>query len=156
MCGIYRCRDPGDSRVTRVDCLRHSVDKNTSAGVEKALRQDVAKSTVTAVRALGWAATVLGMPAPAVFADVECDVGYAQVPALPPWSLLGKRVLSGCLPREHAFLAGRHLTFYRAEFFARVLFPDVEELERLENKRSIVIRRRTATEAPQGSSSRAA
>lgn len=94
-------------------------------------RQDVAKSTVTAVRALGWAATVLGMPAPAVFADVERDVGYVQVPSLPPWSLLGKRVLSGCLPREHAFLAGRHLTFYRAEFFARVLLPDVEELESL-------------------------
>ncbi|MEO8182084.1 MAG: hypothetical protein ABI895_24885 [Deltaproteobacteria bacterium] len=94
-------------------------------------RQDVAQSTVTAVRALGWAATLLGMPAPAVFTDVERDVGYAQVPALPPWSLLGKRVLSGCQPREHAFLAGRHLTYYRAEFFARVLLPDVEELESL-------------------------
>jgi hypothetical protein len=99
--------------------------------VEPGDRQDVATSTVTAVRALGWAATVLGMPAPAIFTDVERDVGYAQVPALPPWSLLGKRVLSGCLPREHAFLAGRHLTFYRAEFFARVLFSDVEELETL-------------------------
>jgi hypothetical protein len=94
-------------------------------------RQDVAKSTVTAVRALGWAATVLGMPAPSVFADTARDVGYAHVPALPPYSLLGRRVLSGCTPREHAFLAGRHLSYYRAEFFARVLFPDVAELETL-------------------------
>jgi hypothetical protein len=99
--------------------------------VTEAERQDVAKSTVTAVRALGWAATVLGMPAPNVFADTARDVGYAHVPALPPWSLLGRRVLSGCTPREHAFLAGRHLTYYRAEFFARVLFPDVAELETL-------------------------
>lgn len=99
--------------------------------VAEADRQDVAKSTVTAVRALGWAATVLGMPAPNVFADPTRDVGYAHVPALPPWSLLGRRVLSGCTPREHAFLAGRHLTHYRAEFFARVLFPDVAELESL-------------------------
>jgi len=99
--------------------------------VEPSDRQDVTKSTVTAVRALGWAAAVLGMPAPSVFADPARDVGYTHVPAMPPWSLLGKRVLSGCMPREHAFLAGRHLTFYRAEFFARVLFPDVAELESL-------------------------
>ncbi|HEU4580682.1 MAG TPA: hypothetical protein VFS67_20635 [Polyangiaceae bacterium] len=99
--------------------------------VAEADRQDVAKSTVTAVRALGWAAAVLGMPAPSVFADPARDIGYTHVPAMPPWSLLGKRVLSGCMPREHAFLAGRHLTFYRAEFFARVLFPEVAELESL-------------------------
>jgi hypothetical protein len=94
-------------------------------------RQDVSKSTVTAVRALGWAAIVLGMPAPSVFTDIDRDVGYTHVPSLPPWSLLGRRVLSGCRPREHAFLAARHLTFYRAEFFARVLLPDVAELESL-------------------------
>jgi hypothetical protein len=99
--------------------------------VDESDRQDVAKSTVTAVRALGWAAAVLGMPAPSVFTDTDRDIGYTHVPALPPWSLLGKRVLSGCPPREHAFLAARHLTFYRAEFFARMLFPDVEELESL-------------------------
>jgi hypothetical protein len=71
------------------------------------------------------------MPVPAVYADTSRDVGYTHVPALPPWSLLGKRVLSGCMPTEHAFLAGRHLTYYRAEFFARTLFPDVAELESL-------------------------
>ncbi len=99
--------------------------------VEESDRQDVQKSTVTAVRALGWAAKLLGMPVPSVFAAADRDVGYTHVPALPPWSLLGKRVLSGCKPRELAFLAGRHLSYYRAEFFARVLFPDVAELESL-------------------------
>jgi hypothetical protein len=99
--------------------------------VDESDRQDVSTTTVTAVRALGWAATVLGMPAPSVFADADRDVGCVHVPAMPPWSLLGKRVLSGCKPREHAFLAARHMTYYRSEFFARVLLPDVAELESL-------------------------
>ena len=68
------------------------------------------KSTVTAVRALGWASAVLGMPAPSVFADPQRDVGYAHVPAMPPWSLLGKRVLSGCMPREHPSVRGEDVT----------------------------------------------
>ncbi len=99
--------------------------------LDESHRQDAAKTTITAVRALRWAATLLGMPAPSIFTDPERDVGYAHVPGLPPWSLLGKRVLSGMKPGEHAFLAGRHMSYYRAEFFARVLFPDVQELESL-------------------------
>jgi hypothetical protein len=114
--------------VGRAAALQH--DKRLPE-VDEADRQDVAKTTVTAVRALGWAATVLGMPAPSVFADPDRDVACVHVPAMPPWSLLGKRVLSGCRPRQHAFLAGRHMAYYRSEFFARVLFPDVAELESL-------------------------
>jgi hypothetical protein len=99
--------------------------------LDESHRQDSTKTTITAVRALRWAATLLGMAAPGIFTDPERDVGYAHVPGLPPWSLLGKRVLSGMKPGEHAFLAGRHMSYYRAEFFARVLFPDVQELESL-------------------------
>jgi hypothetical protein len=114
--------------VGRAAALQH--DKKLIV-VDESDRQDLTTTTVTAVRALGWAATVLGMPAPSVFADADRDVGCVHVPAMPPWSLLGKRVLSGCKPREHAFLAGRHMTYYRGEFFARVLLPDVAELESL-------------------------
>lgn len=94
-------------------------------------KHDPSGSTVAAVRALGWSATVLGMPAPVIYVDATRDVAYAHVPAMPPWSLLGKAVLSGRKPKEQAFLAGRHMTYYRAEFFAKVLFPAVPELENL-------------------------
>ena len=92
-------------------------------------RHDPKQSTVTAVRALGWSASVLGMPAPAIYTDVERELGYAHVPGVPPYSLIGKGALSGCTQAEVAFLAARHMAYYRAEFFVRVLFPDVSELE---------------------------
>ncbi len=94
-------------------------------------KQDLAKTTVMAARALGWAAAVLGMPAPPVYVDPTREVGYAHVPAMPPFSLVGKGVLSGRTQLDNAFLAGRHLTAYRAEFFVKVLFGAVTELEDL-------------------------
>lgn len=94
-------------------------------------RQEPNGSTIAAVRALGWSASVLGMPAPVIYADAGRDVAYAHVPAMPPWSLLGKGVLSGRKPKEQAFMAGRHMSYYRAELFAKVLFPAVPELEDL-------------------------
>ncbi len=94
-------------------------------------KQELASTTIAGVRALGWAATVLGMPAPTVYADPSRDMGHVHVPSMPPFSLLGKRALGGLSLPAQAFLAGRHMTFYRAEFFAKVLFPGVQELEDL-------------------------
>lgn len=88
-------------------------------------------STVMAVRALGWAAAVLGMPAPSALADPSREVGYAAVPNVPPFTLVGNRVLKGCTRVEHAFLAARHMTSYRAEYFVKELFPALPELEDL-------------------------
>ena len=84
-----------------------------------------------AVRALGWSASVLGMPSPAIYTDVERELAYAHVPGVPPYSLIGKEALSGRTQAEIAFSAARHMAYYRAEFFARVLLPEVSELEDL-------------------------
>jgi len=94
-------------------------------------KQDTAKATVTAVRAVPWAAAILGLPAPPVYADRERDVGYEHIPAIPPVTLLGKRVLSGRTQLEHAFLVGRHLCFYRLEHYVKSLFSAVPDLEDL-------------------------
>jgi hypothetical protein len=94
-------------------------------------RHDAKDSTVMAVRALGWAATVLGMPTPAIYTDVERELAYAHVPGVPPYSLIGKQALAGRTQAEIAFLAARHMTYYRAEFFVKVLFSEVNELEDL-------------------------
>lgn len=94
-------------------------------------RQDVAKATVTAVRAIPWAAAILGIQAPAVFVEKDRDVGYQHIPAVPPVTVLGQRVLSGRSQLEHAFLVGRHLAFYRAEHYVKTLFHAVQDLEDL-------------------------
>ena len=65
-----------------------------------------------AVRCFGWAAAILGLPTPPIFAVVDFDGLVSMVPGVPPSTLLGKRALSGRAPRELAFLAGRHLACF--------------------------------------------
>lgn len=94
-------------------------------------RQDPAKATVTAVRAIPWAAAILGLPAPAVFVEREREVGFEHVPSVPPVTVVGKKVLSGRSQLEYAFLVGRHLAWYRSEHFVKTLFSSVPDLEDL-------------------------
>ncbi len=96
-----------------------------------ALKQDPKQSTVMAVRALAWAATVLGMPTPSIYADVEREVAFQHVLDVPPYTLVGKGALAGRTQMESAFLAARHMTHYRAEFFVKVLAPGLGDLEDL-------------------------
>jgi golgin subfamily B member 1 len=98
---------------------------------DESQRQDPAQTTIMAARALSWAAAVMGMPAAPVYTDPSKDVGYAHVPAMPPFSLVGKRALSGRTQLQNAFHAARHLACYRPEFFVKVLFPAVTQLEDL-------------------------
>lgn len=95
------------------------------------LRQDPAKATITAVRAVPWAAAVLGLPVPPLFVEKDRDAGYEAIPGVPPVTVIGKRVLSGRSQLEHAFLVGRHLSWYRQEHFVKSLFNAVPDLEDL-------------------------
>jgi hypothetical protein len=94
-------------------------------------RQDPAQTTVTAVRALAWSAAILGVGIPVVIVDPKCEGSYVHTPALPPMTLVAHSALSGRAQRELAFMAGRHLTMYRAEHYVRTLFPSVQDLEDL-------------------------
>ncbi len=94
-------------------------------------RQDPAKATITAVRALPWAAATLGLPLPPIFLEKDRDSGYEHIPAVPPVSVIGKSVLTGRTQLEHAFLVGRHLSWYRGEHFVKTLFSAVPDLEDL-------------------------
>ncbi|MBK7582215.1 MAG: hypothetical protein IPI67_18665 [Myxococcales bacterium] len=95
------------------------------------LKQDPAKATVTAVRALPWGAAILGLPVPPIFLEKDRDAGYEHIPGVPPVTFIGKRVLSGKSQLEHAFLVGRHLSGYRQEHFVRTMFSAVPDLEDL-------------------------
>jgi len=94
-------------------------------------RQDPAKATVTAVRAVPWGAAILGLPCPPIFLEKERDAGYEHIPGVPPLTSIGRRVLSGRSQLEHAFLVGRHLSGYRQEHFVKTLFSAVPDLEDL-------------------------
>lgn len=94
-------------------------------------RQDPAKATITAVRALSWAAAILGLAPPPIFLEKDREVGFEHIPAVPPVTVVGKRVLSGRTQLEQAFLAGRHLSWYRQEHFVKTLFNAVPDLEDL-------------------------
>ncbi|MCS6898849.1 MAG: hypothetical protein RMJ98_02500 [Myxococcales bacterium] len=113
----------------RVSALRR--DKALPV-LDPATRQDPQKSTLQAVRCFTWAASILGMTAPALYAAPQQYGGLVEmVPGLPPVSRLGKQALSGRNAPELAFLAGRHLSWYREEHFVRLLVPSIPDLEDL-------------------------
>ncbi|MEP7052442.1 MAG: hypothetical protein ABJB12_18895 [Pseudomonadota bacterium] len=114
--------------VGRVTALRR--DKKLHQA-DPATRQDPGKATITAVRALPWAAAIMGLAAPPIYLEKDRESGYALIPGVPPFSAVGKHVLTGRTQLEHAFLVGRHLSWYRQEHFVKLLFPAVPDLEDL-------------------------
>jgi len=94
-------------------------------------KQDPEKSTIQAVRCFSWAASILGMRAPALYADPSYAGLVEMVPGVPPSTRLGQAALSGRSPHELAFVAGRHLAWYRPERFVRMLVPQIADLEDL-------------------------
>lgn len=110
----------------RVTALRH---QNALPKLDPARLQDVKTSTVQAVRCFAWAASILGMAVPPIYADPTWDGLAEMVPGIPPVTRLGKRALSGRSPQELAFMAGRHMASFREDHFVRLLFPSIPDLE---------------------------
>jgi hypothetical protein len=53
------------------------------------------------------------------------------MPATSPATAIGPQVRAGMTVQQLAFLAGRHLTYYRPEHYALVFFPTLAELSAL-------------------------
>jgi hypothetical protein len=83
------------------------------------------------VRCFAWSAAVLRIASPPLYADPEFSGVVEMVPALPPATRIGAAALSGRSPLELAFIAGRHLSWYREEHFIRLLVPAIPDLENL-------------------------
>jgi hypothetical protein len=112
----------------RIATLRHQKALPT---LDPQKLQDPKSSTLAAVRCFVWGAAIFGMTAPPLYADTDFAGAVEMVPGMPPASRLGKLALSGRSPDEVAFIAGRHMSFYREEHFMRMLMPDVQDLEDL-------------------------
>ncbi len=93
-------------------------------------KQDKA-STVSAVRTFVWAARALSVPLPELYVLEQVPSGIAAVPAATPTTALGPSALSGRTVQQLAFLAGRHLTYYRPAHYPLVFFPTLAELSSL-------------------------
>jgi tetratricopeptide (TPR) repeat protein len=90
-----------------------------------------AASTVSAVRSIQWAAKVLGVAAPDLYVLDTVPGGIAAVQAATPSTALGPDILRGLTTQDLAFLAGRHLTYYRPEHYALVHHPTLPDLSAL-------------------------
>ena len=88
-------------------------------------------STASVVRTFVWAARALGIAAPELYLLDNVPSGIAAIPATTPSTALGVQVRSGMTVQQLAFLAGRHLTYYRPEHYALVFFPTLAELSSL-------------------------
>jgi len=94
-------------------------------------RHDAHSSTVSAVRAIAWAATTLGLRTPPIFVDAAETLPFEILPALPPAIRLGGPMLSGQTATQLAFHCGRQLTWFREEHFVCTLVPSIAYLEEL-------------------------
>ncbi|HVJ89142.1 MAG TPA: hypothetical protein VM580_05010 [Labilithrix sp.] len=112
--------------IGRLSALRR--DKQL-VKLDPAKKQEPTTTTVQAVRCFHWASAILGMHAPALFADADYEGFVEMVPGVPPASRIGAQALSGRSAAELAFLAGRHLASYREEHFVKMLVPSARGLE---------------------------
>jgi hypothetical protein len=92
-------------------------------------KQDPTASTIQAVRCFSWAAAILGMAPPLLYADPGYHGMVEMVPGMPPATRIGAQALSGRSTAELAFIAGRHVAYHRAENFMRLLVPQIRDLE---------------------------
>jgi hypothetical protein len=99
--------------------------------LDPARKQDPKVSTLQAVRCFSWGGSILALGSPPLYADPEFAGTVEMVPGVPPATRLGRAALSGRSPLELAFLAGRHLSYFRQEHFIRLLVSSIPDLEDL-------------------------
>ncbi len=98
--------------------------------LDPARKQDPG-STASVIRTFIWAARALGVKLPDLYSMNDVPSGIAAVPVAAPATALGPQVLAGRSVQELAFLAGRHLTYYRAGHYPLVFFPTLADLSAL-------------------------
>jgi tetratricopeptide (TPR) repeat protein len=91
-------------------------------------RQDVERSTVSAVRTVGWVCKLFGIPCPAVYAAAsEVPGGVGVLAAIEPAIALGPSLLSGRSPGELAFLLAREVVVLRLTSRLLAFYPTFDD-----------------------------
>lgn len=110
--------------------LEQLAAKKKLPALDPATKQDKG-STASVVRTFVWAARALGIAVPDLYLLDDVPSGIAAVPAASPGTALGPQVRAGMTVQQLAFLAARHLTYYRPEHYALVFFPTGADLSSL-------------------------
>ncbi len=116
--------------------VAHRIDQLKVAGklprLDPKALQNLEQSTVSAVRTVGWAAKLIGVKTPAIYAKTEeVGTGIALVPALEPTVALGKSMLSGRSVPELTFRIAWELAYERVTGRLLHLYPSLAELGQL-------------------------
>ena len=91
-------------------------------------QKDVHATTASLVRTFAWASQVLGVTLPDLYFMDGVPGGIAAAQVEVPSTVVAPELASGLSAQELAFLAGRHLAYYRPEHYALVFFPTLAEL----------------------------
>jgi hypothetical protein len=89
------------------------------------------ESTATVVRTFSWAASVLGVACPDLYAQESVPGGLAAVQADAPSTVFGAGEASGRKLVDLTFVAGRHLVYYRPAYYPLVFYPTLADLTAL-------------------------
>jgi hypothetical protein len=111
--------------IARVAAMR--ADK-TLRELPSSQLQDSKTSTVSAVRAIGWASATLGMTAPPIYVDPSLEIALEFVAQVPPATRIGALFLKGHNTLTLAFQSGRHMSWYRQEHYVCTLVPTIDHL----------------------------
>jgi hypothetical protein len=132
--------------------VRARIDDLRKAGrlsqLDPSTRHDPRTSTVSAVRAFGYAGRLLGVPLPDLHILPDVPAGIAAAPADRPTTAIGKQILSGRTLPELSFIMARHLAYHRPGARAVLYYPTFPELSSLFLAAIQIARPEAAVSAP--------
>jgi tetratricopeptide (TPR) repeat protein len=115
--------------AARVDQMRA---KKQLPKLDPREKQDLERTTVSAVRTVGWVAKLLGVATPDVYLGAhEVPGGVGVLPALEPALALGPSILSGRPVTELPFLFARELAFQHLTSRVLPFYPTLDDLRAL-------------------------
>lgn len=114
--------------IGRVTSLRRH---NMLPELRPAEHHDPGVSTVSAIRALGWSASTLGLATPPLYVTADSARELEIVMAVPPAIRVGQPLLIGRSSLELAFMCGRFMSYFRADHFVLAMVPTVGHLEEI-------------------------
>jgi tetratricopeptide (TPR) repeat protein len=113
----------------RIEVLRA---KKALPLLDAADRQDVERTTISAVRTAAWVSKLLGVPTPDIYIHArEVPGGAALLPTRETALALGPSILSGRPVTELAFLVGRELGYLGMTGRLLVFYPELADLRSL-------------------------
>jgi tetratricopeptide (TPR) repeat protein/tRNA A-37 threonylcarbamoyl transferase component Bud32 len=128
--GDLLAHEDADPLVTRIfaaiqpTIIRSRTQPLEALGYDPRYRIDLQQHQYPVSQTLYYVQGVLGFPAPPVFQNPNDPAGLGFLHAHTPSIVLGRAAFESVVPNQSlAFVAGRHMTYYRPGFYVRHLVP---------------------------------